>query len=104
MSDADAIDIERVAQTTSTALIKHVVELAGGEVLAVDAASWWDAIVFVTAGEIDVECVNGPGHRFGDGDILCLAKISVRALRNPGRGQARLLIIRRRTPRAGHTG
>lgn len=103
MSDADAIDVERLAQTPSAALSKQVVELAVGEVLAVDAASWRDAIVFVTAGEIDVECGSGAGRRFCDGDVLCFARVSARTLRNRGRGHARLLVVRRRTPRAGRT-
>lgn len=96
-ADADVIDVERLARTPSTALIKHIVELAVGEVLAVDAASWRDAIVFVTAGEIDVECVGGGRRRFGDGDIVCFARVSVRALHNCGRGEARLLVVCRRT-------
>ncbi|MGI8869858.1 MAG: hypothetical protein ACR2F6_13675 [Mycobacteriales bacterium] len=104
MSDADAIDVERLARTPSSAVTKQVVELDPGEVLVVDAASWRDAIVFVTAGEIDVECASGAGRRFADGDILCFAQISVRAVRNRGRGQAHILVVRRRTPRAGRTG
>lgn len=104
MSDADAIDVDRLARTPSTALVKHVVELAVGEVLAADATNWLDSIVFVTAGEIEVECANGARQRFRDGDIVCFAKISVRALRNVGCGRSGLLIVHRRTFLVGHTG
>lgn len=102
--DADAIDVGRLARTPSRALTKTVVELAAGEVLAGDTASWRDALVFVTGGEIDVECVSGARRRFGDGDILCFSQLPVRSLRNCGDGPATLLIVRRRTQRTGCTG
>jgi quercetin dioxygenase-like cupin family protein len=99
-ADGDAIDVERLARTPSAAVTKRVVELAAGEVLAADAASWRDAIVFVTAGAVAVRCVSGTEQQFGTGDILCFARIPIRLLRNRGCGRARLLVVRRCTPLA----
>ena len=50
-------------------------------------------IVFVLAGEIDVQCSSGAGHRFQQGDILWFTGLSVRSLRNGGSVPVRLLAI-----------
>jgi len=95
MSGDDDVDVERLARTTSPLLTKRVVEIAAGSALTLDAAPGPDAIVFVTAGEIDVECASGAAARFGQGAVLCFTRITVRALRNPGREAARLLVVSR---------
>jgi hypothetical protein len=65
-------------------------------VLAYDRAAWHDAIVFVTAGEIELECLSGAVHRFCRGDILWLARLPLRNVRNSGPVHARLVSISRR--------
>lgn len=84
-----------LVRTSSATLRRQSVELAAGAVLA--GPSWTDAIVFVTAGEIHIECVNGAEHRFSRGAVLCFARLPVRALHNRGQEIARLLVIRRNT-------
>jgi quercetin dioxygenase-like cupin family protein len=81
-----------------TAFERHVVELAAGEVMPYEAACWHDAIVFVTVGDVELECTSGERHLFCTGDTLCLAPLPLRTLRNPGPGPARLLAVRRQSP------
>ena len=49
--------------------------------------------MFVLAGEVDVQCWSGAGHRFQPGDILWFTGLSVRSLRNGGSVPVRLLAI-----------
>jgi quercetin dioxygenase-like cupin family protein len=98
MTDADEIDVAWLVRGLPARFAERTTEVAPGSVLAYDATSWQDAIVFVTAGEIELECSSGERRRFHQGDILCLAPIPVRLLRNVGTTPARLLAIwRRRT-------
>ncbi len=93
MIDPDEIDAERLAREVPARFGKRTVELAPASALAYDASSWRDAIVFVTAGEIELECSSGARRRFRQGDILCLARLPLRLLRNAGTAPARLLVI-----------
>ena len=49
--------------------------------------------MFVLAGEVDVQCWSGAGHRFQPGDILWFTGLPVRSLRNGGSVPVRLLAI-----------
>ena len=93
MSNADQIDVERLVREVPERFGKRTVELAPACVLAYDASSWQDAIVFVIAGEVEVECSSGERRRFHEGDILCLAPFPVRLLRNVSAVPTRLLAI-----------
>jgi quercetin dioxygenase-like cupin family protein len=93
MTDADEIDLGRLTGRLPARFGARTVELAPTSVLAYDATGWRDAIVFVTAGEVEVECTSGVCGRFRQGDILCLAPFPVRVLRNTGTAPARLLAI-----------
>jgi quercetin dioxygenase-like cupin family protein len=68
-----------------------------------DAAEWEDALVFVEHGEIELESSAAGSRRFGPGDVLCLAGLSLRALRNPGPDQALLVAVSRRDRRRDGT-
>jgi hypothetical protein len=61
-----------------------------------DEAEWEDALVVVERGEIALESIAAGSRRFGPGDVLCLAGLSLRALRNPGPEQALLVAVSRR--------
>lgn len=104
MSDDDELDVDRIERNVPATFAKRTVELAPAEVLAYDPASWHDTIVFVTAGEIEVERRDGERARFQLGDILCLAPFSVRIVRNTGREPARLLAVARRGEKQRGTG
>jgi hypothetical protein len=74
---------------------------AGARVEAV-AVEWSDAFGVVTRGRVQLEQRDGePGPVLGRGAGFWLRGTGVRALRNPGRGTARVLVV---TPRArtGH--
>jgi glyoxylate utilization-related uncharacterized protein len=96
MTRRDKLDVERLAETASSGFCKRVVELEPESLLLYEADAWRDAIVFVTAGEIELECTSGERHRFRRGDILCLEPFPIRAVRNSSRAPARLLAVRRR--------
>ena len=100
MSGADEIDVEGIARQASARFGTWMVELPAASVLDYDATSWEDAIVFVTAGEIELECSSGARRRFCRGDILCLAPLPVRLVRNVGGRPARLLAVWRRGARS----
>ena len=91
--DRDSLDVDRIARTAWPTFGQRIVAVQPGGALPFDPATWQDAIVFVLAGELDVQCSSGAGHRFQQGDILCFMGLSVRSLRNSGPVPARLLAI-----------
>jgi quercetin dioxygenase-like cupin family protein len=99
MTEPGELDVDCLLRQAKSRFATRVVELAPNCVLLYDAASWHDALVFVTDGEIEVECTAGERRRFSSGAILCLAPLSVRWLRNTGPVPARLVAIRRHASR-----
>jgi quercetin dioxygenase-like cupin family protein len=93
MTESGELDVDRLLRQATSRFGTRVVELATNGVLIYDAASWDDALVFVTDGEIEVECAGGEHQRFYRGAILCLSPLSVRWLRNTGQVPARLVAI-----------
>ena len=91
--DGDSLDVDRIARMAWPAFGRRVVAVLPGDTLPFDPGAWEDAIVFVLAGEIDVQCSSGAEHRFRQGDILWLTGLSVRSLRNGAPVPARLLAI-----------
>jgi quercetin dioxygenase-like cupin family protein len=96
MSHGKELDPDRLARD-SLHFRRRVVELAPDQVLALEPAAWQDAVVFLTSGEIELECVSGERRRFGRGAVLCFAP-PVSVLRNCGDELARLIAISRRRP------
>jgi hypothetical protein len=75
------------------------IAVAPGAERAYDAAEWRDALVVVERGAVELECRSGARRTFVSGDILCLSRLPLRALRNPGGVPALLaLVSRRREP------
>ena len=97
---SDDIDAERLVDETSVLFAATVVTLEPGGVLAYDDEAWHDAIVFVTVGEIELECCSGAVYRFCCGDILWLEGLPLRAVRNGSGIEARLVGISRRASSA----
>jgi quercetin dioxygenase-like cupin family protein len=95
MSD-DALDVERLARSDSPTVARRTIELAPHSVLDDEDVNWEQAIVFVTAGEIELVCSSGARARFRCGDILSFAPFPNRTVRNDGVEPARLLAIWRR--------
>ena len=76
------------------------IALAPGAARPYRRREWRDSLVMIRAGQIDLEGATGAVARFGVGDLLCLAAVPLRALRNPGPQLTVLLAIsRRRNPR-----
>ena len=55
----------------------------GSELLNIDDR-WRDALVVVERGEIELVCRGGTRRWFSSGDVLCLADLALRSLRNRG--------------------
>jgi quercetin dioxygenase-like cupin family protein len=61
-----------------------------------DPAEWWDSLVTVERGEVELDCRAGAVARFTRGDILWLTGLGVCALRNTGDEPAVLVAVSRR--------
>ena len=60
-----------------------------------DPAEWWDSLVTVERGEVELDCHGGQLARFKRGDILWLAGLPVCALRNTGSEPVVLVAVSR---------
>ena len=76
-----------------TAFERRLIQLEPGDLLHHGDPLWQDAIVFVLAGELAVECSEDECHCFRSGDILTLARLSLRRASNSGAVPTRLLAI-----------
>lgn len=81
----------------SPAFALAVVELLPGDERWYDPSEWEDSIVVVESGAVVLEGRAG-SRRFESGDVLLLAGLGLRALRNPGAVPAVLSSVRRRRP------
>jgi quercetin dioxygenase-like cupin family protein len=99
MTEPGELDVDNLLRQAKSRFGIRVVELAPNCILLYEAASWQDALVVVTEGEIEVECARGERERFSRGAILCLAPLSVRWLRNTGQEPARIVAIWRQAAR-----
>ena len=75
----------------------RAVAVAPGCERAYDEAEWRDAMVSVTCGEVELECLSGHRHRLRSGDVLWLAGLPVRTLHNPGLEPVLLVAVSRRS-------
>lgn len=71
------------------------VTLGPGAARLTAATEWTDYLVLVEHGSVEVECIGGTRRTFAAGDMLALECLPVRALRNRGSDEARLLAVRR---------
>ena len=74
---------------------RRTVTVAAGSVRPYDPAEWFDALVVVELGEVELECRSGGFVRFTQGDVRWLAGLPVRRRRNPGPDAAVLVAISR---------
>jgi hypothetical protein len=74
---------------------RRTVTVAAGSERPYDPAEWFDALVVVQQGEVDLECRSGARVRFTPGDILWLTGLPLCTLRNPGPDAAVLVAISR---------
>jgi hypothetical protein len=94
MSSDEELDLDRLARD-SLHFRKQMLELARDEELRIDAGAWADAIVFLQAGEVELECSAGECRSFAAGAVFCFVT-PIRLLRNSGSDTARLIAISRR--------
>jgi hypothetical protein len=99
VTDDGELDLERLACTPSTTCRKRIVELAAESTLSYQPSQWRDTIVFVLAGEVEIECIDGERRCFNRGATLVFSLLQIRTIRNPAAEPARLLAISRRAPR-----
>ena len=96
MNDDDELDVDRLACTASVECEKRVVELAAETTLRYEPSEWRDTIVFVLAGEVEIECAEGERRCFKRGATLVFSPLPIRMIRNPATQLTRLLAINRR--------
>jgi len=75
---------------------RRVIELAPDDELPIGADTLRDAILFLTSGEVELECLAGECRRFAAGAVLCFPP-PVCVVRNSGDEPARLIAVSRRT-------
>jgi len=95
-ADDDALDVDRLGASSIGNFTRRIVDLPALSVLDDDGVDWERAIVFVTAGEVEIVCQSGARAFFRDGDILCFAPFPGVTVRNSGSEPARLLAVWRR--------
>jgi hypothetical protein len=59
-------------------------------------ADWWDSLVVVERGQIELECTRGGRRRFVEGAVLWLVGLPLVALHNPGPEPVLLSAVSRR--------
>lgn len=96
VTDSDSLPPSFLGRRLSASFTRRVVTIAPRRSRSYDACEWRDAIVAVDQGTVEVACSDGTVLRFGEGDLLYLAGQPVRALHNPGAGDAVLVCVRRR--------
>lgn len=79
-----------------SSLRRRRVTLEAGRSRAYDAAEWRDALVVVEYGRLHLECHNGGFRLFGEGAVVCLDGLALRALHNRGPGPTVLIAVSRR--------
>lgn len=70
--------------------------IAPGQERPYDGAEWRDALVVVEGGEVTLESCSGSALTLRRGAVLCLAGLSLRALRNAGAEPALLASVSRK--------
>jgi len=96
MDDAGAQRLSFVGRRLPSWVELRMVVVAPGHTLAYHQAAWRDAIVVVEGGAVELECLGGSRRRFVRGDLLWLSGLPLRALRNPEREPAVLVVVARR--------
>src|SRR5262249_14154168 len=91
MSCDDDFDPEQLARDSAD-FFRRVVKLEPGQELSRRPGAWRDAIVFLTGGGVELECVSGQRLRFGAEAVLCLTPTAW-LLRNNRAEPARLMPV-----------
>lgn len=78
---------------------RRVVIVAPGGTRPFHEAEWTDALIIVDGGEIELEGLSGRRYIFGQGDLLWLVGLPLRALHNKGSEPAVLVTVARRRGR-----
>jgi hypothetical protein len=76
-------------------LASRVVVLPPGQTRLFDESEWQDALVVVARGAVELEGVSGTRRRFGQGAVLWLAGVPLRALHGCGHEPAVLVATSR---------
>jgi hypothetical protein len=74
---------------------RRTVTVAAGSERPYDPGEWFDSLVVVQDGEVELHGCSGELARFKRGDVLWLAGLPLRALRNPGPDPAVLVAVSR---------
>jgi hypothetical protein len=87
-----------LAGPTPTGFTRSVVRIDVGGSLDCRSPTWWDALVIVTRGAIDVETSDGIRCGFATGAVLAVGDLARSRLHNSGTEVAELTTVRRSRP------
>lgn len=93
--DARSSPLSFIGKPPSAAFDFRHIALASGFERPCGQDEWKDTLVVVERGAVDLVCANGAWARFERGDVLCLCRVSLLLLRNPGRDAAVLSAVSR---------
>ena len=62
-------------------------------------ADWWDSLIVVEHGQLELECVRGGRRRFVEGAVMWLSGLPLVALHNPGPEPVLLAAVSRKRTR-----
>ena len=74
---------------------RHVLQVAPGSELDLEACGVPDAIVVVEQGAVELECRSGLRRRFERGSMIPIARLPIAHLRSVGRGPLVLVAVSR---------
>lgn len=78
--------------------VLRVVTMEPRQTLPLEPWRWRDALVSVERGCVELTSRTGICLRFGRGDLLCLDRLPVASLRNPGDENTLLVALSRKPP------
>ena len=84
-----------IGRRLPAAFDRRIVALLPGAELRYEAREWDGALVVIERGEIELVLAGGGTRRFVAGDVIALAGLRLRALRNPAAAPALLSAVRR---------
>lgn len=79
---------------------RHPVVIPAGGTRPYVETEWDDAFVVATRGAVELLAVDGRAATMRAGAVLCLHRLALRALHNPGHQPAVLTVVRRARPEA----
>jgi hypothetical protein len=96
MPEPPTLDPHLFARATRRGFAVRVVVLRGFGRLPFDERQWWDCLVEVESGQLELQLESGRRLLWEAGTLLSFTGLRIRALHNPGRECTSLVALSRR--------